>query len=79
MKRIIKRGTGELKMTIGEVMEREGFGDPRRLFDNAFERAIKKFGHSNIKIWHIQNEVEELMNEWLFNNAEDFGFIFTMG
>jgi hypothetical protein len=77
----LKEGMGKLDNTIGEAMRKEGFGagDPRGLFYKAYDRAVEKFGRSNIKHWHIQKEVEELVNEWLNKNASIYGYIFTKG
>ena len=76
----LERGTGKLDKTLAEAMIKEGFDDTNILIKRGQERAFKNGGSAAaIDRNKVMKEIIDLRNEWMAENAPNYGYIFTKG
>jgi hypothetical protein len=72
----LKRGDGVRDTSLGKDMKK--VCDNKNFFGIVIMRAMEKYGRT-VAFSLINKELENMMNEWLSNNAVKYGYIFTQG
>ena len=73
----LARGASGWDSALGDDMAKAGLNDSG-LFMKADNRAKSKYGHGRTARQRRQ-EIEAIMNGWLRDNAEKYGYVFTEG
>jgi hypothetical protein len=72
----LKRGDGVINTSLGEDMLT--VCNNKKFFERVIMKTMEKYGNTS-DFYLINKELENMMNEWLSNNAVKYGYIFTQG
>jgi hypothetical protein len=71
----LKRGDGAMNTFLGEDMQKACMNN--NICAEIKKRTLEKYGTADHPL--MNKELENMMNEWLSNNASKYGYIFTQG
>ncbi|MDR1322505.1 MAG: hypothetical protein LBK56_13970 [Gracilibacteraceae bacterium] len=74
----LKKDSGELNTNLGEDMGKAGLVGARLMLAGD-SICMKKYGRGNYGNQHVIKECEQIVNNWLRENAEKYGYVFTEG